>query len=227
MKKILIVAATQLELDPVVSKIQKTSDLSGVDLSALVSGIGMVSTTYHLTRYLADQQPDLIVNVGIAGAFDQEVPMGSVFQVTRDCFAELGAEDRDGSFISLHDMNIESAVSNFDPKGFIRSTAHFGDFDRLPSAVGATVNTVHGFEPSIEKFRKRLECDVETMEGAAALFTCLQFDIPVIQIRAISNHVSSRDRGAWKIPLALENLTSICAHVLGNNTQIIMEKAPE
>lgn len=227
MKKILIVAATQLELDPVLSKVQEISNLSGIDLSAVVSGIGMVSTTYHLTRYLANQQPDLVLNVGIAGAFRQKVPLGSVFQVTRDCFAELGAEDKDGSFINLHDMNIERAVLNSDPKGFMRSTAHFGDFDSLPSAVGATVNTVHGFEPSIEKFRKRLECDIETMEGAAVLYTCLQFDVPVMQIRAISNHVSSRDRSAWNIQGALENLTSICTYILENNTMVIMEKAPE
>lgn len=227
MKKILVAAATQLELDQVMGKVQESSDLQSLDVSTLVSGVGMVSTTYHLTRYLSNQRPDLILNVGIAGAFHQEVPLGSVFQVTKDCFAELGAEDKDGSFISLQSMHLESVVSFIDSEGFMRTSAYFSDFDRLPSVAGATVNTVHGYEPSIEKFRNRLMCDVETMEGAAALFTSLQFDVPMIQVRSISNHVTSRNRSAWNIPLALENLASNCVHILGNPSMIRMAKAPE
>lgn len=227
MKSILVVAATQFELDKVADKVQEISRLHQFDLRTLVAGVGMVSTTHHLTRYLYDQPPDLVLNVGIAGAFRQEVSLGSVFQVTKDCFADLGAEERDGSYISLQKMNLENASSFSDSDGFMESNAHFSDFDCLPAAVGATVNTVHGFEPSIEQFRRRLPCDVETMEGAAALYTCMQFDIPMIQIRAISNHVTARNRRAWNVPLALEKLASICAYVLDNSSSIIMEKAPE
>ncbi len=227
MKKILVVAATPIELDRVVSKIQKISDLQDFGLETLVAGVGTVSTTYHLTRYLSDHKPDFILNVGIAGAFHQEVSLGAVFQVTKDCFADLGAEDKDGTFISLQNMILEGAVEFCDSKGFLGSTAHFGDFDRLPAAVGATVNTVHGFAPSIEHFRQRLACDVETMEGAAVLYTSLQFDVPMIQVRAISNHVTSRNRSAWNIPLALENLASICTYVVANRSQIRMNRALE
>ena len=42
------------------------------------------------------------------------------------------------------------------------------------------------------------------MEGAAAAHLCLRYDLPFLELRAISNRVEDRNRDAWNIPLALE-----------------------
>jgi len=44
------------------------------------------------------------------------------------------------------------------------------------------------------------------MEGAAFLFVCEHEQIPCIQLRAVSNFVEKRNKEAWNIPLAIENL---------------------
>jgi futalosine hydrolase len=55
---------------------------------------------------------------------------------------------------------------------------------------------------------KKFDADIETMEGAAFFYSCLQLKIPFLQIRAISNFVEPRDKSKWNIPLALENLST-------------------
>ena len=73
---------------------------------------------------------------------------------------------------------------------------------------GITVNTVHGNEASIVKIVDRLNPDVESMEGAACFMVCEKFNIPCMQIRAISNKVEKRNKTIWDMPLAIKNLNT-------------------
>ena len=66
---------------------------------------------------------------------------------------------------------------------------------------------VHGFEPSIEKFRAVYpDAQVESMEGAAFFYACLQQQIPFLEVRSISNYVEKRDRSKWDISGAVNAL---------------------
>jgi len=49
---------------------------------------------------------------------------------------------------------------------------------------------------------------VESMEGAAFFMACEQFEIPCIQIRAISNKVEKRNTANWDLSLAIKNLNN-------------------
>jgi futalosine hydrolase len=50
------------------------------------------------------------------------------------------------------------------------------------------------------------------MEGAAFMYACLVHGIPFAQIRAVSNIVERRNRGAWKLREAVAALgTSLFA----------------
>jgi futalosine hydrolase len=46
------------------------------------------------------------------------------------------------------------------------------------------------------------------MEGAALHYVCLQMNRPFLQIRAISNYVTPRNRAAWKIGEAVMALNA-------------------
>jgi futalosine hydrolase len=48
------------------------------------------------------------------------------------------------------------------------------------------------------------------MEGAAVFYVCLNENIPVLQIRSISNYVEDRDTTKWDIPLAIKQLNKFC-----------------
>ena len=54
------------------------------------------------------------------------------------------------------------------------------------------------------------------MEGAAFFYVCLVKNIKFIQIRSVSNFVEERNKKAWKIPLAIENLNKELKNIINN-----------
>jgi futalosine hydrolase len=76
------------------------------------------------------------------------------------------------------------------------------------------VNTVHGNEVSVSKAFERYHPITESMEGAAFLLACAEAGVPGAQIRAISNYVERRNREAWNIPLAIQNLNKTALEII-------------
>jgi futalosine hydrolase len=50
----------------------------------------------------------------------------------------------------------------------------------------------------------RFNAICENMEGAAAAHICTLYDMPFLELRAISNRVENRNKDAWDIALAIE-----------------------
>lgn len=196
--RILIIAATENEIQPFLnSDIQKSHP---VDI--LITGVGMVATAYSLTKRIKETSYDLLLNVGIAGSFSKDIPLGEVVRVKEDSFSELGAQD-DDQFLTLTDLglgefqyleNVEAALANNSP------------IKTLSTVNGITVNKVHGKDSSIQSVIKQFSPDVESMEGAAVFYVAQQEKIQAMQIRAISNQVEKRNKDNWNIPLAIKNL---------------------
>ena len=89
--KILIVAATVEELEPIQLKLAEQKPLH--DIFKLVTDVGMIATTFQLTKVLKEEQFDLAINVGIAGSFDRSIALGEVVEVVQDQFSEEMVED--------------------------------------------------------------------------------------------------------------------------------------
>ena len=182
--KILIVAATGLE---VVSENIR-------NFPVLITGVGMVNTAINLTKELIKSDYDLVINMGIAGSFSDDVKIGDVVEVVEDTFSEIGFEDGD-KFSEFTDFKIKTTYS-------VKSKTN------LRKAKGVTINTVHGKEDSITEIVNRINSDIETMEGASVFKVCEELDISCMQIRAISNNVEIRNKDNWDIDLAIRNLNS-------------------
>lgn len=180
--KILLVAATDLE-------IEKERFL---DFDMLITGIGMLNASISLTKKLSDREYDLIINLGVAGSFNKDVKIGRVVEVVEETISEIGYEEN-GGFSEFSDFSIETIFSNPSKTD-------------LKKVKSITVNTVHGNENSIDQIMRRLNPDIENMEGSAIFQVCKTFNIPCIQIRAISNYVEKRNKESWNIPLAIQNL---------------------
>jgi len=215
--KILIVAATEAEVNPLNEKLrQDTGDYSGfrhlaaagITADILVSGIGMVAMAWATGRQLQREKYDLVLNVGIAGSFNPDIPVGSVVNVVEDSFPEMGAETGDG-FLGISEMGFEEFDSPPYRKGILSNQTDFQRFglEKLPRAKGITSNTIHGSAASVQNIVRQFHPDVETMEGAAFLFVCRKEKLPCAQIRAISNMVEVRNRAAWKVDQAIRRLT--------------------
>lgn len=180
-----------------------------VNISILITGVGMVATAFAIGRHLATNQYDLAVNLGIAGSFDRDIDLGEVVEIKEDTFSELGAED-DADFLPIDKLGF--GTGTFYPGKSLNELD--GNRFNLKQVRAITVNTVHGNEGSIKKIAERLNPQLESMEGAAFFYACKQFDIPCIQIRAVSNYVEKRNRDNWKIGLAIKNLNTFATDFL-------------
>lgn len=207
--KILIAAATEMELKALKKSMANNSAWKK-KLDFLVTGIGSTATTYHLVKKLNRETYDLVVNIGLAGSFRKEIPLGEVVTVVSDCFADLGAEN-DYNFLTLAEMDLQGK-NQFpfrNEKLFNSQSKKYSFLKKLKKTNAITVNTVHGNEESIKKAVKKFNPDIESMEGAAFFYVCMLEKIPCIQLRAVSNYVERRNKDKWNIPFALKNLTEV------------------
>lgn len=208
----LIVSATKAEVQPLMEEWKYASDdgiLYSPQLAEVlfpdifVSGPGLINTVYHLGKILYNKKYDLIINVGIAGSFRRDLALGETVQVISDCFSDMGAEDDEG-FLSIFEMGILNKDDFPFRNGLLY--ANFSPSVELKKMSGISVNTVHGKDANILKIVNRLHPDIESMEGAAVFFVALMEGLACMQFRSISNYVERRNREAWSIPLAIENL---------------------
>src|SRR5690349_3079915 len=212
--RILIVAATETEIAATRNHYTKAA-ASNFNIDFLVTGVGMTATAYSLTKKLTTRKYDLVVNIGVAGSFRPEITLGDVVNVVSDSFADLGAEDGD-SFMSVFDLRLQSNDSFPFWNGKIKNdhAEKFTELRYLKNVKAITVNKVHGNDKSIYNTFIKYHPDIETMEGAAFFYVCSMEHIPFLQLRAISNRVELRNRKAWKMDLALANLSdAVCSFI--------------
>lgn len=212
---ILLVAATEMELGSFAQRINMNNG-SGI-ITVAYTGIGIAKTVYELTKRIIAEKPSCVLQVGIAGAFNRNLHIGEVVVVETEQWSNLGAEDGD-EYLSVFDLNLVSANEKPYRDGVIQLKPHdMLNFRHLRKVSALTSDTAHGNNTSINMLQSRFNADIETMEGAAAAYVCSMENIPIIQIRAISNYVEKRDRERWNIPLALHNLHEELAIVLGED----------
>lgn len=200
--KILIVSATEKEILPLINNIISINK-EELLVDTLITGIGPVFTTYALTRKLSEKDYDLIINAGIAGSFKSEINIGETVYVQSEQFADLGIEDKN-EFYTLFEKGFMDK-DQFPFKNAKLENPYDFNFN-LKNVSALTVNTTHGCNKSIELFKNKFNADIETMEGAAFFYVCLQEGMKFIQIRSISNFVEERNNANWNIPLAIKNL---------------------
>ena len=220
---ITLVSATPFEIQPTFDFLSKLFEQEknglytngDIKVRVLITGVGLTLTAFQLGLYLAKESPSLLINAGVAGALNTNLKLGDVVQVVSEQFGDLGAEAADGQFLNIHELKlIDPDEAPFQEGRLINEVGQ--KFDFLPKAKGVTVNTVHGYESSIQQFKHRIKADVETMEGAAVFLACLQTETSFLAIRAISNFVEPRNRDHWELGLAIKNLNAVLRQVIDN-----------
>lgn len=175
----------------------------------------MVATCFSLSRRLLKNKYDFVLGAGIGGAFSQSILLGECVVVANDTFGDLGAEDHE-KFIDVVDMGFQLASEFPFEDGWLCNNFKAVPFelDQLKIVSAISVNTVSGSANTIKNRLEKYAPDVESMEGAALHFVCLQLDIPFLQVRAISNYVTPRDHDAWEISKAIKSLNTLLIHWL-------------
>ena len=215
MQSVLIVSATLAECQGLLKRNFICIDGESCYLDAfadfkadlLITGVGAVATTFYLTKLLSTTNYRFLLNIGLAGSFTKTVPLGMIVSVRCDQFGDLGAENHN-DFIDIFDLGLLNPSDKpFINRKLVPIVSNNIPLNKLKTVEAITVNKVHGNQSSIDKIRAKYPVDIESMEGAAFFYVANMFQVPSLQVRAVSNYVEPRNRESWNVVLALKNLT--------------------
>ena len=192
---ILVAAATELEIAPFMKERN--------EIETLITGVGIPSTVYGLTKKISGHKYDLVIQAGIAGSFIKGIKKGEVMVVEQDTFADIGAS-REKKFKTLFQLGFGNPNEFPFTNGWLVNSKLPDTGLRKVKAV--TVNMIQDKKKTITPLQKKFAAEIESMEGAAFHFVCLQENIPFLQLRSISNKVGERDKRKWEIAYAIEQL---------------------
>jgi futalosine hydrolase len=204
--KILLVAATHFEIQPATDFLQSRQyKVQSHEISHLITGIGSVATTYLLTTEIFKNHPDLILQAGIAGCFTKHALAETVL-IKEDSFADLGALENN-QFKTVYDLQLADKNEYPFTNGVLHNpNKNLLNLLKAEMVTGITVNQITTDTESIEWHKQNGAPAVESMEGAAFHYVCLQEKIPFLQIRSISNYIGERNKTKWKLKESIQAL---------------------
>lgn len=206
----LIVAATSLEIKSFIAHCRTTEKLNHIDLELdfLITGVGMLNTSYALLKHLQVKQPHLVVNAGIAGSFSNKYGPGAVVTVKEEVMADLGVTEK-GGYKDVFDLKLQQASQfPFVKKKLSNPHKVLIQRTKLPVVTSVSVNQITTSKKTATIYIDKYKASIENMEGAAVHYVCLRENIPFVQIRSISNYVGDRHKKNWKIAEAVQNLNT-------------------
>jgi len=205
---ILLAAATKLEIQPTLQLLQKEGFIiNGHTIDILITGVGMVSTTYNSTTKLIGKKYGFIIQAGIAGTFSNDLLLGETVLVKQDAFGDIGMEEK-GNFTTVFDAGFASKDEFPFTDGWLVNNNTLLTTSLLKKVSAITVNKVSDSLLQRQQAIQYFEPQAESMEGAAFHYVCLLQKLNFIQLRSISNAVGDRDKSRWRIKDAIDNLNT-------------------
>jgi len=212
--KILLVTATMAEADcmKMIPGIKSTADkfyFEKHEIIPLVTGVGSIATAWTMTKWISSYtKPDIAVNIGIAGSYRNDLPVGEAVVPVSDCFADVGIDTGKG-FLTLAEAGLEDPDKFPFSGGKIIADSKYvaGAVELLKPVRAITVNTATGSAETIKRLIEKYNPDIETMEGATFFYICTRENIPFLALRSVSNRVEPRNKENWNVRLALETLS--------------------
>lgn len=217
---ILLAAATPGEIETTREYLtEKIYYRKNTGINILITGVGMVNTIYALTKYISGARPDIVIQAGIGGSLHPFYPPGTVVMIHEEVIGDLGVEE-DSGFKDVFDLSL--AAENIFPFGgrmLINPHRQVMEKIKLPAVRGVSVNEITTGASRMQQLIEKYGVVIESMEGAALHYVCLQEAVPFIQLRAVSNFVGERDKTKWHMQEAIDHLNReliIAIHQLMN-----------
>ena len=204
----LVIAATVMEITPFLEYYRGNNQLpANLPVDILITGIGLTSTTYSLTKQLNIKRPDVVIQAGIGGCFDKSIQLGSVFAVKQDTFADMGVKEP-GKLKTLFELGLVPENQFPFSKGWLVNKSDFLKKVTLKKVKAVSVNEITTAKKKIALYKEKFDPVVESMEGAALHYVCGMEKIPFLQIRSISNYIGERNKQKWKMKDSILNLNN-------------------
>jgi futalosine hydrolase len=220
MKDILVIAATELEAPAATPR----------GARVVVAGLGAVNTALALTRSIAAARPDLVVQIGVAGAYvPAGVRVGSVLLANEEMYGDVGVITPDG-WLPADAIGIPLVPATGS------SPARFNRFPFDAALVAAAERICGSLVARTGRFLTLAQCtgvrtigDVlysrfgalcESMEGAAAAQVCAIHGVPFLELRGVSNLVEDRNRAAWQLETAARGAEAALNRLLDRRDEL-------
>ena len=208
--RVLLCTATEMEI---ASTIQYLAMQKNHRIEVVITGVGLMTSTYALTKAIGIHQPFLVIQAGIAGTLDENQPLGEVVVVRNEVVGDLGVQESTG-FQSLFDLKLLSADLAPWQGGKLTNDNELVSSVGLKIVDGVTVNEITTKEEVVYYYRNLLGAQIETMEGAALHYVALMEKLPFLQVRSISNFIGERDKTKWQMKQAIVNLNRVLQQLL-------------
>ncbi len=206
---IALIAATTKEIQPTLTYLSERIYLRRHQrVETIITGVGLMNTTYCLTKQFARDKPTLAIQAGIAGTLHPIYAPGMVVSVREDMVGDLGVMENE-QWRDVFDMGLaEENTAPYFQKKLINPHRDLLSRLQLECVRSITVNQVSTNVEGIRKMKEKYMPVIESMEGAAFHYVCLMEKIPFVQLRAISNMVGERNKSCWKINEAITSLNN-------------------
>lgn len=183
----------------------------GKDVILLKSGIGKVNAAMSTTILLEKYQPDVVINTGSAGGYDENLDVGAI--VISD---EVRHHDVDATIFGYEMGQVPQMPAGFKADAHLMEVAEqaVAEVGEHQSATGlittgdsfmndpVRVETVRSYFPTM----KAVE-----MEAAAVAQVCYQFATPFVVIRALSDIAGKQSNISFDefLPIAAKHSTQV------------------
>lgn len=209
---VLLIAATAREIEPFFEYYRNSKSAQNIDI--LITGIGLTAATYHLLKQLHLKRPDLVIQAGVAGCFDQMMPLGTVVLVKKEAIADQSVIELK-KLRTLFDLELVPNDQFPFKKGWLENNSELLERSKLRKVRGISVNEITTSKQKVKFYENVFRPVVESMEGAALHYTCLMEKIPFIQLRSISNYITERDKKKWDMKKSIINLNDELISLVG------------
>ena len=193
---LLVCAATEMELEAFGALHRE----AGQD--SFLTGVGIPVALAQTLLIAGRLRPSRILNIGIAGAYPSSgLAVGDIVVGTSEVYGDVGFELPEApGFRHIGESPWGAFYQQPQP------LTVFPEFAGAATGRGCTVNACTGTEAT-GRLRERLfGAAFETMEGAAVAQGGIILEVPVCEVRAISNIAADRDMRPENIKFALESL---------------------
>ena len=182
-----------------------TGKLQGQHIILGHSGIGQINMALQLSRFLSTYSPQAIFLCGCGGSYpDSLLKNGDLALANNEIFGDLGVATAD-KFIPLEQLRLPQEQS----LAPIVQQQYALDHDLLnwaqkilpttPCGTFVTINCCSGSPALSDELQQRTGGICENMEGAAAAQVCAELNVPLLELRGISNPTGSRNPQQWDI----------------------------
>lgn len=211
----LVIAATPIEIRPLLEKLKEGNIpiSNSIQLDVLITGIGLLATSYSLQKQIQLKRPDLIIQAGVGGCFDKKMKLGSVFIIKKEAIADQSVVELN-ALKTLFDLDLVPANQPPYQKGWLVNPHPIVKKLRLPKVTGVSVNEITTQLQKVRFYKKQFNPLIESMEGAALHYVALQENIPFIQLRSTSNYIAERNKKNWNMPAAIHSLNQSLLNLL-------------